>query len=107
MSSLPSLPRVLSQRRANSLEVERENFVKSQILALHQNAGQADYLQGISLSKAINNQETPVKEKHVRNAIIGTFHEKGANTFWDIVMKIPLQGQPIICWKFCHVLHKL
>lgn len=92
MSSLPSLPRVLSQRRANSLEVERENFVKSQ---------------GISLSKAINNQETPVKEKHVRNAIIGTFHEKGANTFWDIVMKIPLQGQPIICWKFCHVLHKL
>ncbi|XP_076341101.1 huntingtin-interacting protein 1-like [Tachypleus tridentatus] len=57
--------------------------------------------------KAINNQETPVKEKHVRNAIIGTFHEKGANTFWDIVMKIPLQGQPIICWKFCHVLHKL
>ncbi|CAL1276978.1 unnamed protein product [Larinioides sclopetarius] len=61
----------------------------------------------ISISKAINCQESPVKEKHVRSAIIGTFTEKGAGTFWSVVMKLPLQGNPIVCWKFCHVLHKV
>lgn len=40
-------------------------------------------------------------------AIIGTFNEKGAGTFWNVVMKLPLQGNPIACWKFCHVLHKV
>lgn len=86
------LSKVLAQRRGNSLDVERENFEKTQTT---------------SISKAINNHESPVKEKHVRNAILGTFREKGAGTFWSVVMKLPLQGNPIVCWKFCHVLHKL
>ncbi|XP_064461070.1 huntingtin-interacting protein 1-like isoform X2 [Ornithodoros turicata] len=91
MSTLP-LPKALTQRRTNSLEQEKENFEKSQ---------------AISISKAINSSECPVKEKHVRSAIIGTFHEKGAHTFWSIAMKLPLQENPIVCWKFCHVVHKL
>ncbi|XP_023222023.1 huntingtin-interacting protein 1-like isoform X1 [Centruroides sculpturatus] len=89
--SLP-LSKVLAPKRGNSLDVERENFEKTQTT---------------SISKAINNHESPVKEKHVRNAILGTFREKGAGTFWSVVMKLPLQGNPIVCWKFCHVLHKL
>ncbi|KFM62104.1 Huntingtin-interacting protein 1, partial [Stegodyphus mimosarum] len=60
-----------------------------------------------SISKAINCQESPVKEKHVRSAIIGTFNEKGAGTFWSVVLKLSLRGNPIVCWKFCHVLHKV
>lgn len=43
----------------------------------------------------------------MKAAIIGTFNEKGAGTFWNVVMKLPLQGNPIVCWKFCHVLHKV
>lgn len=91
MSTLP-LPKALTQRRTNSLDQEKENFEKSQ---------------AISISKAVNSQECPVKEKHVRSAIIGTFHEKGAHTFWSLVMKLPLQENPIVCWKCCHVVHKL
>ncbi|GIY04453.1 huntingtin-interacting protein 1 [Caerostris extrusa] len=91
MCALP-LSKVLPQRKSNSLDAERENFERSQ---------------SISISKAINCQESPVKEKHVRSAIIGTFTEKGAGTFWSVVMKLPLQGNPIVCWKFCHVLHKV
>ncbi|XP_046399860.1 huntingtin-interacting protein 1 isoform X2 [Ischnura elegans] len=90
MASL-SLPRVLQQRKT-MLEVERENFEK---------------FQGISISKAINQVENPVKEKHVRSAIIGTFQEKGGNTFWSCVLRLPLEDNRIIAWKFCHVLHKV
>ncbi|KAG8180177.1 hypothetical protein JTE90_020473 [Oedothorax gibbosus] len=91
MCALP-LSKVLPQRKTNSLDAERENFERSQ---------------SISISKAINCQESPVKEKHVRSAIIGTFTDKGAGTFWGVVLKLPLQGNPIVAWKFCHVLHKV
>ncbi|XP_054288820.1 huntingtin-interacting protein 1 isoform X2 [Macrosteles quadrilineatus] len=90
MSSL-SLPRVLQQRKS-SLEIERENFEK---------------FQSASIGKAINQHESPVKEKHIRSAILGTFHEKCAETFWTCVLRLPLQENPIVAWKFCHVLHKV
>lgn len=90
MASL-SLPRVL-QPRKSSLELERENFEK---------------FQQVSISKAVNSIECPVKEKHVRSAIIGTFQEKSAQTFWDCVKRLPLEGNRIVAWKFCHVLHKI
>lgn len=90
MSSL-SLPRVL-QNRKTSLDQEREHFEK---------------IQSASISKAINTLENPVKEKHARNAIIGTFQEKSAETFWRCVTKLPLQEHRIVAWKFCHVLHKV
>ncbi|XP_069686256.1 huntingtin-interacting protein 1-like isoform X2 [Periplaneta americana] len=61
----------------------------------------------ISIGKAINQIETPVKEKHVRSTIIGTFHEKGAQTFWVCALRLPLQDNRIVAWKFCHVLHKV
>ncbi|XP_046429273.1 huntingtin-interacting protein 1 isoform X1 [Neodiprion fabricii] len=92
MASL-SLPRVLQQRKT-SLELERENFEKFQQLS-------------VSIGKAVNPIEAPVKEKHVRSAIIGTFQEKGAGTFWMFVLRQPLQENRIVAWKFCHVLHKV
>ncbi|XP_060803446.1 huntingtin-interacting protein 1 [Amyelois transitella] len=90
MASL-SLPRVL-QLKKNSLDAEREQFEKFQALAIQ---------------KAINSAETPVKEKHVRSAIIGTFQEQSAITYWMVAIRQPLQENRIVAWKFCHVTHKL
>uniref|UniRef100_A0A8C5TNN4 Huntingtin-interacting protein 1-related protein n=1 Tax=Malurus cyaneus samueli TaxID=2593467 RepID=A0A8C5TNN4_9PASS len=71
-------------------------------------------LQTVSINKAINAQEVAVKEKHARNilpkaapCILGTHHEKGAQTFWSVVNRLPLSGNAVLCWKFCHVFHKL
>ncbi|KAL4223742.1 histidine permease [Mactra antiquata] len=87
------LPRVISQRGKTTLEVEREHFEKNQTVAI---------------SKAINTQETPVKEKHLRNTILGTFTDHGGGLFWHVTTKqMQLQAHPILCWKFCNVLHKL
>nr|XP_020745465.1 huntingtin-interacting protein 1-related protein isoform X2 [Odocoileus virginianus texanus] len=61
----------------------------------------------ISISKAINAQEAPVKEKHARRIILGTHHEKGAFTFWSYAIGLPLPSSAILSWKFCHVLHKV
>ncbi|CAK9303752.1 unnamed protein product [Gordionus sp. m RMFG-2023] len=61
-----------------------------------------------SIFKAMNLQETPVKEKHVRSIIIGSFVGIGCEVFWNVVMEnMPLQGNQIVCWKFCYILYKL
>ncbi|KAI8436986.1 hypothetical protein MSG28_010389, partial [Choristoneura fumiferana] len=36
----------------------------------------------LAIQKATNSVETPVKEKHVRSTIIGTFQEQSAVTYW-------------------------
>lgn len=95
MQQVPNpIPKVLSRRAggANSLEVEKENFERSQ---------------AVSINKAINTQEIAVKEKHARTCILGTHHEKGAHTFWLAVNRLPLSSNAVLCWKFCHVFHKL
>merc|ERR1712137_291273 len=75
-----------------SLDQERENFLKAQCLAV---------------SKAVNEIEAPVKAKHIRSIIIGTFQDRGCQTYWSIVLRVPIQSSPIIAWKFCHALHKV
>ncbi|XP_053130661.1 huntingtin-interacting protein 1 isoform X2 [Hemicordylus capensis] len=61
----------------------------------------------VSINKAINAQEVAVKEKHARTCILGTHHERGAHTFWSAVNRLPLSSNAVLCWKFCHVFHKL
>ncbi|XP_075450550.1 huntingtin-interacting protein 1 isoform X2 [Ascaphus truei] len=61
----------------------------------------------VSINKAINTQEAAVKEKHARTCILGTHREKGAQTFWAAVNRLPLSSNAVLCWKFCHVFHKL
>uniref|UniRef100_A0A674N5F1 Huntingtin-interacting protein 1-related protein n=1 Tax=Takifugu rubripes TaxID=31033 RepID=A0A674N5F1_TAKRU len=69
--------------------------------------------QVISINKAINTQEVAVKENHPSltpspsPCILGTHHEKGAHTFWAAVTRLPLSSNAVLCWKFCHVFHKL
>ncbi|XP_030761874.1 huntingtin-interacting protein 1-like isoform X1 [Sitophilus oryzae] len=86
-----SLPRVLHPRKT-SLEIERENFEKAQSQALQ---------------KAINGQECPVKQKHVRSAIIGTFQTQSAKIFWAYALRLPSLDDRIVAWKLCHVVHKI
>ncbi|OCU02036.1 hypothetical protein XELAEV_18007794mg [Xenopus laevis] len=93
MNTIKNVPaRVLSRRSGHGLEAEREQF---------------DRNQAVSISKAINTQEAPVKEKHARRIILGTHHEKGAFTFWSYAIGLPLPSSSILSWKFCHVLHKV
>ncbi|XP_042193422.1 huntingtin-interacting protein 1-related protein [Callorhinchus milii] len=93
MNTIRQVPaKVLNRRSGHSLEAEREQF---------------DRQQAASISKAINGQEVPVKEKHARRIILGTHHEKGAFTFWSYAIGLPLSSSSIMSWKFCHVLHKL
>ncbi|EDS42262.1 huntingtin interacting protein [Culex quinquefasciatus] len=61
----------------------------------------------ISISKAVSNHEMPIKVKHVRASIIGTFHSKGGHAFWAIAIRQPIQENRIVAWKFCHLLHKI
>uniref|UniRef100_A0A8C7DMP4 Huntingtin-interacting protein 1-related protein n=1 Tax=Oncorhynchus kisutch TaxID=8019 RepID=A0A8C7DMP4_ONCKI len=75
-----------------NLGAERDHFDKKQLS---------------SISKAINSNEAPLKEKHARRIILGTYREKGAFTFWSYALGIPLSSNAIVSWKFCHVLHKV
>ncbi|KAM4565876.1 huntingtin-interacting protein 1 isoform 1-T1 [Odontesthes bonariensis] len=94
MQQVPNaIPKVIRRTGgANSLELEKENFERGQ---------------AVSINKAINTQEVAVKEKHARTCILGTHHEKGAHTFWAVVNRLPLSSNAVLCWKFCHVFHKL
>ncbi|XP_055601254.1 huntingtin-interacting protein 1 isoform X8 [Uranotaenia lowii] len=86
-----SLPRVLQSKKSN-LEIEHENLVKNMTM---------------SISKALSSVEMPIKVKHVRATIIGTFHSKGGHAFWAIAIRQPIQDNRIVAWKFCHLLHKI
>uniref|UniRef100_A0A3P8TRA4 Huntingtin-interacting protein 1 n=1 Tax=Amphiprion percula TaxID=161767 RepID=A0A3P8TRA4_AMPPE len=94
MQQVPNaIPKVIRRTGgASSLELEKENFERGQ---------------AVSINKAINTQEVAVKEKHARTCILGTHHEKGAHTFWAAVNRLPLSSNAVLCWKFCHVFHKL
>lgn len=83
---------VKGRRSEASLGAEREHFDKQQLS---------------SISKAITSSETPVKEKHARRIILGTHREKGAYTFWSYALGFPLASSSVLCWKFCHVIHKV
>ncbi|MPC85579.1 Huntingtin-interacting protein 1-related protein [Portunus trituberculatus] len=47
----------------------------------------------------------PLKMKHVRNLIIGTFTDKNADLFWrNVGTTLPINTD-VTAWKFCHCLH--
>jgi huntingtin interacting protein 1 len=71
---------------------DREAFIKSQLVACH---------------KALNKTEAPLKQKHARALIVGTHKERSANVFWNTISRIQLEKNPVLTWKFCHLLHKL
>lgn len=60
-----------------------------------------------SINKAISPSEGPVKEKHVRKLLIGSFQAESGSFFWQYLPVIRLKENQVVCWKFCHVLHKM
>lgn len=72
--------------------VDREAFIKAQIISVH---------------KVLNKNEVPLKQKHVRVLIVGTHKEKSSSVFWNTISRIQLEKNPVLTWKFCHLLHKL
>ena len=95
-TSIPQVTRVIRNslnHGRNTLDAEKEQF---------------EFDQTNAVTKALSIIECPVKEKHMRTILIGTFQHKTSATFWSLVSsKAPLHGNPIVCWKFFHVLHKL
>jgi len=82
-----------SQYRSSNLTVlNKENFAR---------------IMSESIMKAINSQESPVKEKHVRKLLIGSYQVESGSFFWQYLPEIRLKENQIVCWKFCHVLHKM
>ncbi|VDN01403.1 unnamed protein product [Thelazia callipaeda] len=71
---------------------DRETSIKQQIVSVH---------------KALNKHEVPLKHKHARQIIVGTHREKSCALFWNCISRIQLEKNPIISWKFCQLLHKL
>lgn len=82
-----------SQYRSNGLAtLTKENFARVMIE---------------SINKAINSNETPVKEKHVRKLLIGSYQVESGDFFWEHLPVIRLKENKIVCWKFCLVIHKM
>uniref|UniRef100_A0A8D3BMC7 Huntingtin-interacting protein 1 n=1 Tax=Scophthalmus maximus TaxID=52904 RepID=A0A8D3BMC7_SCOMX len=49
------------------------------------------------------------KENFERGQVCFSHNEPtlGAHTFWAAVNRLPLSSNAVLCWKFCHVFHKL
>ncbi|CAF2043044.1 unnamed protein product [Rotaria magnacalcarata] len=92
MVNLSQLVTNIPIRRKAADQVERDKF---------------EWSQWQSATKAINNVETPAKEKHVRNLILGSFRLEGGRLFWSMMTRLQLESNPIVCWKFCYVIHRL
>uniref|UniRef100_UPI00358F16CE huntingtin-interacting protein 1-related protein isoform X2 n=1 Tax=Myxine glutinosa TaxID=7769 RepID=UPI00358F16CE len=74
-NTIRGVPTSLRNRRpVNTLEGDRETFER---------------LQMVSINKAVNTQETPLKEKHARSILS-----------WVV-------RNSVLSWKFCNLLHKL
>lgn len=60
-----------------------------------------------SINKALSDRDAPIKEKHVRKLLIGSYQAESGEPFWLNIPQIRLKENHIVCWKFCHVLHKM
>uniref|UniRef100_A0A5S6QSI8 I/LWEQ domain-containing protein n=1 Tax=Trichuris muris TaxID=70415 RepID=A0A5S6QSI8_TRIMR len=116
-STFFSLPPFLADKliRAGQLFVQKPDMAMVNLskgfsrktLGIDADREEHEKLQAIAVSKAINSHVCAVKEKHLRTLILGTYRDRGAGTFWFHAIKLPLAGDPVVCWKFCHALHKL
>ena len=53
-----------------------------------------------AVTKALSIQECPVKEKHVRTIIIGTFKQRSSQTFWQLVSSKVLSRRRRKCSRY-------
>ncbi|XP_017089562.2 huntingtin-interacting protein 1 isoform X2 [Drosophila bipectinata] len=65
------------------------------------------YQLNISVNKALNGLEAPLKTKHARSIIIMIHKTKEAKSFWMMATRQPLMQSRFTAWKFFHLLHKV
>ncbi|CAH8543239.1 unnamed protein product [Schistosoma margrebowiei] len=61
----------------------------------------------VHILKGITDQEVPPKQKHIRGIILATFSGKSSLFFYETALKLAIYTNPIVCWKFLYVIHKL
>ncbi|CAI9173153.1 unnamed protein product [Rangifer tarandus platyrhynchus] len=131
------LPKVLSRRGVGTgMEAaERESFERTQTVSINKAINtqvvavkekharnillevapktdpEGNQLMGTEAASRVGTQAGPVRAFVFHDppspCILGTHHEKGAQTFWSVVNRLPLSSNAVLCWKFCHVFHKL
>ncbi|XP_017016380.1 huntingtin-interacting protein 1 isoform X1 [Drosophila kikkawai] len=65
------------------------------------------YHLNVSVNKALNGLEAPLKTKHARSIIIMIHKTKEAKSFWMMISRQPLMQNRFTAWKFSHLLHKV
>uniref|UniRef100_A0AAQ4QDG6 Huntingtin-interacting protein 1-related protein n=1 Tax=Gasterosteus aculeatus aculeatus TaxID=481459 RepID=A0AAQ4QDG6_GASAC len=65
------------------------------------------YLDDLSLKMSLHGNRPVILDRPPAPCILGTHHEKGGHTFWAAINRLPLSSNAVLCWKFCHVFHKL
>ncbi|XP_037960136.1 huntingtin-interacting protein 1-related protein-like [Teleopsis dalmanni] len=65
------------------------------------------YSLNMSIVKALNSTEAPLKMKHARSIIITTHLSKDVSLLWKLLTQQPLMENRFIAWKFCHLVHKV
>ncbi|CAH8549424.1 unnamed protein product [Heterobilharzia americana] len=63
--------------------------------------------QALHILKAITDQEVPPKQKHIRAIILATFSGRSSSFFYDTTLRLAIYTNPVVCWKFLYIIHKL
>ncbi|CAH8554620.1 unnamed protein product [Schistosoma rodhaini] len=63
--------------------------------------------QVVHILKGITDHEVPPKPKHIRGIILATFNGKSSSFFYETALKLAIYTNPVVCWKFLYVIHKL
>ncbi|CAH8561690.1 unnamed protein product [Schistosoma rodhaini] len=61
----------------------------------------------VHILKGITDHEVPPKPKHIRGIILATFNGKSSSFFYETALKLAIYTNPVVCWKFLYVIHKL
>jgi hypothetical protein len=61
----------------------------------------------IHIRKALTNEETAPKQKHVRGCMLYTWDIRGSGSFWRAIKSFPALGDELVVFKLMIVLHKV
>lgn len=61
----------------------------------------------VHIRKALSNEESAPKQKHVRGCMLYTWDIRGSGSFWRAVKSFPALGDEIVVFKLMIMLHKV
>ncbi|CAB4066001.1 HIP1 [Lepeophtheirus salmonis] len=87
------LSNLIPSSNTTTLDQEMDEFKKEQTNAM---------------LKSLNSNESPIKEKHLRTLLIGSFRLKNSESFWVTLRDVvPLHGNELVVWKIPILTHRL